>query len=339
MIARRPYPRTLLATLATVAMTVSGAALSWACTPESEIAAHGANGNAYGPAGSEVTARGERFPANTPVQLRWTNARGETVATIPTQRGSEFTVVTTAPRVADGTYYITANAVDEAGKEWEAPTSFYVGDPPASSSPSPDPAPAPVAPNPGSNAPNPGGTTPANPGATTPGPRGTSPIPGSGSPIASPNPDGGTTPGPKAGIPDGEGRAGDEGTRSGRAGTGRSDGGAAPAGGGATTLPSGQAVFSDSLPAHGPNAEAAGPSPAIASNGGAASQGSAGGDLWSGFSSDETDADSFGAPVGPSDEPGSPLTWGMAFVALGLVGLVGGFGVAEVRRRRRSFAR
>jgi len=328
MIVKRPYPRTLVAALAILAMTVAGAAIAWACTPTANVAAHGGSGSPYGAPGSQVTARGSGFVSGAPVEIRWTNSIGATVRDLGTASGPSFAVDATIPSVPEGTYYIVATAPDTDGTTRHAAAGFVVGEP-RSSSPPPDPAP-----NPGSDAPASGS-------------------PSSGSPAAGSNPEATTAPGPTSGTTNrgdtpGAGPRGDPGSVGERAPSGRGDdtprsterrlsGGGAPVdnSGGVTTLPSGQAVYADSLGARGPDAVADGPGAAAASKS-APSESSAGDDLWSGFSRDEPGI--IGQAASPAAEPRSPLTWGMALGAFGLMVLMAGLSAAALRRRR-SLAR
>ena len=342
MIARRPYSRTLLVALAMLAITVSGAALAWACTPGGDINARGPTGGNSGPQGSEMIVDATGFAKNAPVDVRWINSEGQTLRPLTTARGPEFTVSSTVPNLADGVYYVVATGdyIDaETGeqKTRQVVRPFQVGEPAESPSPAdPDPSP-----NPGSGStPAPGaGSTPAPGAGSTPAPApdraptNLNPRSGSpGSPPAGSNPGGDTV----LGLPFGTGNETlGERTRSG-------GGGATSDRDSVTTLPSGQTVFSDSLAGTGPNGTgssdgAAGSEPATASNG-APSERSAGGDLRSGLSAEGGS----GRPAlggGTAESSRSPLVLGMALLGLGLVALAGSAGVAQARRRREALAR
>lgn len=345
MIAKRPYSRTLLAAFAVLAITVSGAAMAWACTPGANIDARGPTGGNSGPQGSQMTTVGEGFVSGAEVELRVQTENGRTVADLGRTRGPSFTFETKVPSLPDGHYYVVATAPDpearDSGGIRYAPKAFTVGDP-APSSPGPDPEPSP---NPGAGStPTPGaGSTPAPaPGAGStpaPAPDGAptngNPRSGSpGSPPARPNPGGNTVLG---GLPFGNGNAnGTVGERSDFGPSASSDRDSV------TTLPSGQTVFSGSLAGTGPNGTgssdgAAGPGPGTASAN-APSERSAGGDLRSGLSA-ETGSGRPALGGGTAESSRSPLVLGMALLGFGLVALVGSAGVAQARRRRAALAR
>ena len=330
MIARRPYSRTLLAALAVLAITVSGAALAWACTPGGNIDARGPTGGNSGPQGSEMIVDATGFAKNAPVDVRWINSEGQTLRPLTTARGPEFTVSSTVPNLADGVYYVVATGdyIDaETGEQRtrQVVRPFQVGEPAESQSPAdPDPSP-----NPGSGStPAPGaGSTPApapDRAPTNLNPRSGSP----GSPPAGSNPGGDTVL-----FGTGNETLGER-TRSGGGATSDRDS--------VTTLPSGQTVFSDSLAGTGPNGTgssggAAGQGPATAPSG-APSERSASGDLRSGLSAQAGS----GRPAlggGTAEASRSPLVLGMALLGFGLVALAGSAGVAQARRRRGALAR
>jgi hypothetical protein len=97
----------------------------------------------------------------------------------------------------------------------------------------------------------------------------------------------------------------------------------------AGSVPPAEARSTDSRPA---SANGSGQPPV----GARPSERSATGDLWSGFGPGKRASliPSATDPVAPSDGPGGQLAIGVALLGLGLVALLGGFGVAEVRRRR-----
>lgn len=300
MIARRPYPRTLLAVLAVIAVTLCGAALAWACTPDANIDARGPSGGPFGPSGSQLAVHGTGFASGAPVQVRMTARSGATVQDLATAVGPSFTVTTRVPSVPEGTYYIVATAPDTNGTTRRAASAFVVGEP-AASSPPPDTAP-------------------------TPGDAPTGPKPGAGSPTPVPNPEGTGAPGPTPNTNGGDRAGGGQGGDpvNGRTPARTDRDGATAGGGGVATLPSGQAVFSDSV------ASASKRDAGAAKSG--PSERSASGDLWSGLSSDEPGL--LGGAVRPSDGRGSALTWGVGLAGLGLMLLLAGLGTAELRRRR-----
>jgi len=347
MIARRPYSRTLLAALAVLAITVSGAALAWACTPGGNIDARGPTGGNSGPQGSEMTVDARGFATDAPVEVRWTNSEGQTLRPLTTARGPEFTVSSTVPNLADGVYYVVATGDYTDAETGEQRTRqvvrpFQVGEPAQSQSPAdPDPSP-----NPGS------GSTPAPGAGSTPAPgAGSTPAPGAGSTPA-PAPDRAPTNlNPRSGSPGSPPAGSNPGGDTVLFGTGnetlgertRSGGGGATSDrDSVTTLPSGQTVFSDSLAGTGPNGTgssdgAAGQGPATAPSG-APSERSAGGDLRSGLSAEAGS----GRPAlggGTAEASRSPLVLGMALLGFGLVALAGSAGVAQARRRRGALAR
>ena len=308
--------RVLLSGLALLGLTVGGAALAWACSPQADLKLTGPGGSGLAYPGSTVTLeagapRGWEPGTVVTVTASWNG--GQTVAT---GTGPEFTATVPVPNVPDGVYNFAARGVEQStGNARVGYASLRVAEPGA-------------APTAGSGA-SPGSDSTAAAGRPT-----RAPAPGStsGSTSGTENVVSGRDTRSASGAVRGEGRV--------RA-RGGAPAGAAPAAPkadvGVKTLASGQAVFADSVGANTPKA-----APAARRDGAGrsarstASKGSASGDLWSGFASDKAPAASLGGSVGPESGPGSGLTLGLALSAFGLVALLGGAGVAEARRRRRA---
>lgn len=121
--------------------------------------------------------------------------------------------------------------------------------------------------------------------------------------------------------------------------------GSAPTGATRSRNSSGQSLFGGSVPP--PSRPAASDGDRTASADGAGARGgtgsrvadgpserSAAGDLWSGFGSAESPSLSSPALPAPAEGTGSQLWVGAGLLGFGLVALLGGFGVAEARRRR-----
>ena len=310
--------RSSIGLLAFLSLAVIGTALSWACSPgnkitvTSQVPAPVSGPPGSGPSGTEVTLDGENFLAGESVQIYWNELDGKLLATATVPANRSFTVKFDIPKAPADTHTILARTQNDGGQVFVGKAPFTVTEPGERAT------------APGQTAP---GTTPglgrgntngrADGGAGGGGRESTTVIsPGQASPESNRAPQGGSSPG---------------------------------TGGTGGTVPdrSGAPVFAGSTaPADSPGASAAPASPrdgSADSPGGAgtgrgpASEVSAAGDLWGGFSS-ATEAPSLSGAARPAADTSNSMTIGLGLLGLGLVALFTGFGVADVRRRRRVAA-
>lgn len=308
------------AALGALAVLAVVSSLAWACTTAAIIRVQPGSG----PAGGAATVSGASFVTGEAVQLRWDSPSGPLLG-VAIVTNSRFSQTVTIPEGATpGVHYIRAVAPSAIGGPADAFTVQATA--------------APVAP------PATGGNTPAGaaPGAPSQGTNPGTPSRGQSPGAPSRGIDRGATggggervaPNRPNGPAAGERQSADAG--SGESGAGRHSSSGGSAGGsdapGVVKTRSGR-VFGQSL---APSA-GKGPSPATPGRSAASAEGSATGDLWSGFASAKgSSLNSGAADAVPSTSPGVGLIAGMGILGLGLVALAGGFLVAAVRRRRRA---
>jgi len=320
--------RSSIGLLALLSIAVMGTALAWACSDGNKITiakqspapASGPPGS--GPVGSQVTLEGDSFIGGEAVEIRWNELDGPLLAkeTVPAGSTSFKTdPPITIPQAPADTHVILAKTTNKEGKTFVARTTFTVTEAGA----------------------------PAGGGGSGTGSRPTSP---GAPPVASPGPRSpGSTRAPQAGrgntnggVRPGGGR--DSATVTGP-GTGSRESNRAPTTGvspavGTKTRRSGLSARADATSAgasadSGPPRGGAADSPGGGgTDRGAASELSASGDLWGGFSS-ASQRPSLSGAAGPEAETNSSFTLGLGLLGLGLVALFAGFGAADVRRRRR----
>lgn len=308
-----PRRRTLIA-LSVAAALLLPAAIAWACNPQAQMRC--ANGCLVGP-GETLSVSGTYFQTNTDLSL--TLNSGSPATTVTTNSGGAFSASIQAP-TQPGSYTLLAKRSDGAARGGlPARLSFEVRAASVT-------APAPQGTQPQA-APNPQ----QGPAFREPGVVDSPAQERSGNGVrerSNGNSQRGTpggTPGTSAPLTRAPASNGSGGTPSVSGDTG-SDvfaGSVAPTG--SSTTEFGSSPVQDQAPTGASGRSAAG-SP---------SEAAAGGDVWSGFGSGSnasllpsaTDA----APDGGT---GSGFGWGLGLLALGLVSLVSGVAVAEVRRRR-----
>jgi hypothetical protein len=300
---RRLFP----AVLGALALGLAGGSLAWACIPGVNLDLSPSSG----PAGAEVRAHvygstapeeAALYPEGRTVEIWWNSKNGPRMhEPIPVTK-SEFWVTVRIPKGAAPGANVVLAVVREADGEVldESREDFQVTLPDS-------------------------GTVPKTPGTS---PKGT---------------------GRKSGRPSGR-----------RSGNGASDRITGPTGGhrtaagrraGATAHPSGRPqpgvatrsgrdVFADSLAPSGPGASAG---PHVAPAGAGQERTAAGvpersaiGDLWSGFGSGRLPSliSSEADPLVTEDGPGGQLAVGVGLLGTGLLALIGGGAVAQLRRRR-----
>ena len=305
--------------LAVAAMLLVPAAIAWACNPQAYLRWS----NCPVAPGEAMQVSGAFFKGN--AQLTLSVEPGGTVGNVTTSSNGFFATSVTAPGTP-GSYTLSAVGYESDGSVTPglpARLSFEVS---AAGQPS----------QPGSQ---PGAR---QPGAPQPGAQ---PQPGAGRPspgrFAEPEE-------PKARAFSSPGSGSRGGRQPDANGGGRGEGRTAPAGAGAGGViegTSGGGVFADSLaPEDREAALASGGRSGTAegqrggSQGGpaAAPEASAASDVWGGFGSAAAPSLTDGTDLALGRGTGSQLTWGLALLALGLVALVAGLAVAEVRRRRRA---
>lgn len=303
---RRLFTLTFAASAAVVLVV---AALAFACSPQAGISLT----PNVGPAGSTVTVAGSGFSrAGGPVEVYWNSRSTAPVASAEPDLTGKVSLSFSVPAGARGGYY-TVIAIQNPA--FPARAVFQV---PGSSAP-PEPAP------------QPGGA--GQPPATVQPPSAGEPPAAVQQPSAGQRPSGDgrrrSTPGqrtPAEAPRAGEGPAALNspvvGDRSGRP---VFSGSLAPA----------AAARSDRGAAAGPSTAAAGPAGEAASAVGGASQRSASGDLWSGFSSERSPSLTGGPHTAlPTTKPGPAQAVGLALLGLGLSALLAGFVIAAARRRK-----
>ena len=146
--------RILLGSVAAPAVVLVAVSLAWACVPQGSLILNPTKG----PAGSQVMASGNGFPADT-VEIRWGSRTGPLLAT--TQGPAFNNVPITIPGTATaGVHYVNASGLGEHGEHSATDASFEI---PAGSTPPGSQGP------PGGQQPGPGGQQPA-PGGQQPTP-------------------------------------------------------------------------------------------------------------------------------------------------------------------------
>ena len=302
--------RARLVALSVAAMLLVPAAIAWACNPQAHMKCGGAQGCQVAPGGS-LNVSGTYFQTNTDLALSLDS--GGAVTTVKTNAGGAFSTTIQAPS-QPGSYTLLAKRSDGAARGGlPARLSFEVAAPSAAApSPTADaPAATPQAQGPAFNEPS-VNQSPAQRPSTGGGDQGTS------------------TPGdsPAARTPTSGGSDGTAITQD--AGREVFAGSVAPSGDSSTT----SFGSPSAAPTSGSQAE-----PATGTSGrssGTPSEQAAGGDVWSGFGSGSSasllpSADDAAVSDGGA---GSGLGWGIGLLSLGLLALVSGVAVAEVRRRR-----
>lgn len=306
-----PRRRTLITFYTVLAALLIPAAIAWACNPQAHISLKCGTPQScstFEP-GQSMTVYGSYFPSKASITVSGPSG----TKPVSADTGGSFTTSYTAPS-APGTYVISASR-PTGGR---APASFTVAE--ASQN----------TPAPGGNGPSQGGGSPT---AGTPG------APSFDEPSVNSSPQergsrgGGRNTPSVPNQPTGGGGSGGS--------TGETPGASIP---GTVVTESGEPVFSGSVgstPAtssFGGGASTPSDIPAASSggsNGGAgASEQSATGDVWSGFSPGRTATlmgDVQGAPEGGK---GSGFGLGIGLLAFGLLALAAGLTVAEVRRRK-----
>ena len=290
---RRLFPLALAA----VGLTLAGAALAWACTPQAGIYTN----TTVGPPGTSVTVTGSVFEEGGPVEIYW-NGGG---AMLARATGPSFSVAVTIPNAPPDTYTIYAVGRSANGAvAGRASTSFTI---PGAPEPAPTPGAAPP-PERGVSSPSSGTTTGrerARSGSTARGATGGKGARARGESRTS------------AGAP---------------AGAGTSQGVTTlPSG----TTVFADSVTSTGAAAKAAAGRGRQSERGSARSRAAASQRSAAGDLWAGFGSDKARGLLAGSTA-PPEASGSVPTLAAALLALGALSVLAGLGVAGTRRRRRA---
>lgn len=150
--------RAICAALAVAALGLAGAALAWACTPNSYVTFTGPDS---GPPGTQTTLNGQYFSAGAAVEIRGGSESGPLLATAT---GPSFNVGLTIPDVPPGVYYIVATARNSSGQvEGQAMAPFAVtGEPAAPTDESPNRERGPLTGFFGSATPRPSGVSPSS---------------------------------------------------------------------------------------------------------------------------------------------------------------------------------
>lgn len=86
--------------------------LAWACTPQTKIISAAP---AFGPAGTQLTLRGNAVAAGQPVEIRWNSVRGQRVGQAVADAEGEFVTEVVAPDVPAGVYSMVVVAGEDAG--------------------------------------------------------------------------------------------------------------------------------------------------------------------------------------------------------------------------------
>ena len=290
------------------------AAIAWTCNPQAYLQL---DKGSYTP-GSQMRVSGAFFKSN--AQLTLSLEPGGQVATVTTSGNGSFTTTITAPSAA-GSYTMSAVGFEEDGSVTNglpARASFTVATAGAR-------APAGSAPQPGASQPQ-----TSRPGATAPAP----------GRFAEPE-----VPRARAFASPGRGSSGARQPAS-RAGGGTANRTAAAVNTGAGVIPgSSGAVFAGSV-ARADRAAATSPGTSGAASrsragkvAGSTAPSAQGEDVWSGFASAQAPGLSGGSDAVSDGGAGSELGWGLGLLAIGLLALVSGLTVAEVRRRRATTER
>ncbi len=308
--------RVRLVALSVMAVLLVPAAIAWACNPQAHMKCGGSQGCVVAPGGS-LNVSGTYFQANNGLTLSLDS--GGTVSNVTTNAGGAFSTSIQAPS-QPGSYTLLAKNTNGTSRSGlPARLSFEVAAP-SSAAPSPtaqSPAnAAPQAQSPSFNEPS-VTRSPAQQRSSSGDNQGTS-TPGD-SPAART---------PAARTPATGGSDGTAITQE----SGREvfAGSAAPTGSNSSTPSFGSP---SATPSTGSQAE-----PSTGTSGrtsGTPSEQAAGGDVWSGFGSNSASLlPSADDAASPDSGTGSGFGWGIALLSLGLVALVSGVAVAEVRRRR-----
>jgi len=322
----RSFSRIFIGLVTVLTVAVTGAALSWACSPGGEISGSqtGANsgGPASGPSGSDVQVTGRGFTPGRSVEIHWNELASPILDQVNVAQDGTFEASITIPRAPVDTHTIIASTTNSEGTAFTARMPFTVTAGTANNGPS------------GNEAPASQGGTPQTPAQSTPGAvagqtNGGSQSTGTNSqsvnaPTAAPT--GGRTGdtlrpgGSLRDTPLGSSR-GTESTR------------------GTVPGPQGEPVFAGSVASPAGSVSGAGSSaPSTAGSTAQQSGGSeqsASDDLWGGYSSASASPPSLNGAPGPADDSSQPMMVGLGLLGFGLVALVSGFGVADFRRRRR----
>lgn len=96
----RTVRRWVLAATGVTALGLGGATFAWACTSQPVTFFGSADGAASGPAGQPVTVRGENWVDARPVEIRWNSATGTVLASTPQAMGPSFSSSITIPSEA-----------------------------------------------------------------------------------------------------------------------------------------------------------------------------------------------------------------------------------------------
>ncbi len=305
----------LVAALGVVALVVGGASLALACTRIPSVSVT----PSFGRAGSQTTVVGRAFSTGEPVQIRWNSTGGPVIGEA---LGPNFSVAVTIPEAPAGVYYIVATAPTS-----RAQNAFRVTSAANNAS---EPAPS----GDGQTSADSSGAdgTQSNGGATS-----TSANGGTGTSTASPEQSGTlgfAEPSSNADTtaqPTTNAQPATESTSAPVATAAKAPATSASANPAVITTPAGRPVFGGS---------ATTPAPVTATGAPADEQAqvtarSASGDLWSGFGPSGR-ASMVPSLVDPatSQGPGSELAVGLALLGGGVVALMSGVGVAEMRRKR-----
>lgn len=311
--------RVRLVALSALALVLVPAAIAWACNPQAHMKCGGAQGCQVAPGGS-LNVSGTYFQTNADLTLSSDSGAFAPVS-MTTNSGGAFSSTIQAP-TEPGSYTLLAKRSDGAGRSGlPARLSFEVV---ASSSAAPSPTAGP----------------PANATPTPQAQQG----PSFNEPSVTRSP-----------AQQQQQRPSSDGREQGTSTPGQSPAARTPASGGsdgtAVTEDAGREVFAGSVaptggsstpsfgspsaaPTSGSQAESAtGPS---GRSSGTPSEQAAGGDVWSGFGSGSTGSlmPSTGDAAVSDGGTGSGFGWGIGLLSLGLLALVSGVAVAEVRRRR-----
>ena len=322
--------RPMLIVLTVAVMLIVPAAIAWACNPQAYLRLDQPGYSA----GAQMQVSGAFFRGNRELVLSF--EPGGQAGKVKTASNGFFATPLTAP-TTPGSYTLSAVGYEEDGSITNglpARVSFEVSAATQPSQPGAQPQPN----QPGAQ------PQPNQPGAQ---PR---PIqPGAGQPtFAEPEEPSARPFPPQGGSPRGDGRAEPR-----RGGAGGSTGPVNTGGTGPVIkTPTGD-VFADSVarddrgvalasPGQSPSGQspsgqsgAAAQGRATDTNGReAVSEGSAAGDVWSGFGSTEAPSLTGATDAAPDGGAASQLAWGLGLLALGLVALAGGLTATVVRRRR-----
>jgi len=300
--------RQVLSLFAVLAAVLVPAAIAWACNPQAYLRL---DQSSYAP-GSQMQVSGAFFKSN--AQLTLSLEPGGEVARITTSGNGSFTTTVAAPS-APGSYTISAVGYEPDGTVTNglpARASFTV-------------AAAESRPAPGSS-PQQGASQPqtSQPGAAAP-------SPGRFAEPEVPRARAFSTPGRRA--------AGDRrpATRTGggeRAAAVNTGAGVIPAAGSSAPVFAGSVARADRVAATSGGRSAAANRARDGRAGSSSAQSALGEDAWSGFDSAQAPGLTGGGNAVSDGGAGSQLGWGLGLLALGLLALVAGLTVAEVRRRR-----